>query len=67
MLHGLEAPADGSATLWWLGAFHASVLVSGGELPAAAAPARGLDPWCGTAARPAGGVVALGPIGLLMR
>lgn len=29
MLHGLEAPADGSAALWWLGAFTGSVLVSG--------------------------------------
>jgi len=31
MLHGLEAPADGSALLWWLGAFSGSVLVSGGS------------------------------------
>jgi urease accessory protein len=67
MLHGLEAPADGSAALWWLGAFSASVLVSGGSflllrrLPLA---------WTrGVALLLAlcGGVLALGPIGLLMR
>lgn len=32
MLHGLEAPADGSSLLWWLGAFSGSVLVSGGSV-----------------------------------
>jgi len=67
MLHGLEAPADGSAALWWLGAFAGSVLVSGGSflllrrLPLA---------WTrGVALLLAlcGGVAALGPIGLLMR
>ena len=30
MLHGQEAPADGSALLWWLGALLTSTLVSGG-------------------------------------
>jgi urease accessory protein len=67
MLHGLEAPADGSAALWWLGAFTGSVLVSGGSflllrrLPVA---------WTrGVALLLAlcGGVVALGPAGLLIR
>ena len=67
MLHGLEAPADGSAALWWLGAFTGSVLVSGGSflllrrLPVA---------WTrGVALLLAlcGGVVALGPVGLLIR
>ncbi len=67
MLHGLEAPADGSATLWWLGAFCASVLVSGGSflllrrLPVAWT--RGVALLLALA----GGVVALGPIGLLVR
>lgn len=67
MLHGLEAPADGSATLWWLGAFSASVLVSGASflllrrLPVAWT--RGVALLLALA----GGVVALGPIGLLMR
>jgi urease accessory protein len=31
LLHGPEAPADGSAALWWLGAALASCLVSGGS------------------------------------
>lgn len=67
MLHGLEAPADGSAALWWLGAFSASVLVSGGSflllrrLPLAWTRGVALLLALG------GGVVALGPIGLLMR
>jgi urease accessory protein len=67
MLHGLEAPADGSATLWWLGAFSASVLVSGGSflllrrLPLAWTRATALLlALCG-------GVAALGPAGLLIR
>ena len=29
MLHGLEAPVDGSAAQWWLGAGAGSMLVSG--------------------------------------
>jgi len=67
MLHGLEAPADGSAALWWLGAFTGSVLVSGGSflllrrLPVA---------WTRGAAlllALCGGVAALGPAGLLFR
>ena len=67
MLHGLEAPADGSAALWWLGAFTGSVLVSGGSflllrrLPVA---------WTRGAAlllALCGGVAALGPAGLLIR
>ena len=67
MLHGLEAPADGSALLWWLGAFSGSVLVSSGSFLALRrlplAWTRGvcvLLVLCG-------GVAALGPIGLLMR
>jgi urease accessory protein len=67
MLHGLEAPAGGSAALWWLGAFSGSVLVSVGSflllrrLPAA---------WTrGVAVLLAlgGGVAALGPAGQLIR
>ncbi len=67
MLHGLEAPADGSAALWWLGAFTGSVLVSGGSflllrrLPLA---------WTRGAAlllALCGGVAALAPAGLLIR
>ena len=67
MLHGLEAPAVGSAALWWLGAFTGSVLVSGGSflllrrLPLA---------WTRGAAlllALCGGVAALGSAGLLIR
>jgi urease accessory protein len=67
MLHGLEAPADGSAALWWLGAFAGSVLVSGvsylvlRRLPLAWT--RGLALLLALC----GGVAALGPVGLLMR
>ncbi|QPN60764.1 HupE/UreJ family protein [Synechococcus sp. CBW1002] len=46
------APADGSAALWWLGAFGASLLVNGGGFLLLA--------LCG-------GVIALEPIGLLVR
>ncbi|MFM7648223.1 MAG: hypothetical protein ACKO50_09170 [Cyanobium sp.] len=31
IVHGLEAPADGSAALWWPGAFSGSVLVRSGS------------------------------------
>ena len=67
LLHGLEAPAEGSAALWWFGALSASVLVSGGSflllqrLPVA---------WTrGVALLLAlcGGLAALGPAGLLIR
>jgi urease accessory protein len=65
MLHGLEAPADGAAALWWLGAFAGSALVSGGSflllrrLPLAWN--RGLALLLALS----GGVAALAPIGLL--
>jgi len=67
MLHGLEAPVDGFATLWWLGALCGSVLVSGGSLlllrllPVAWTHAAALLLALGS------GLVALGPIGLLLR
>ena len=66
MLHGLEAPVDGSAALWWLGALSGSVLVSGGSLlllrrlPVAWTHAAALLLALGS------GLVALGPIGLLL-
>jgi urease accessory protein len=67
MLHGLEAPADGSAALWRLGALTGSVLVSGGSvlllrrLPLAWT--RGLALLLALCR----GVAALGPIGPLVR
>jgi len=66
MLHGLEAPAGGSAALWWLGALSGSALVSGGSLlllrrlPVAWTHAAALLLALGS------GLVALGPIGLLL-
>jgi urease accessory protein len=67
MLHGLEAPADGSAALWWLGAFSGSVLVSGGSfLALRRLPLAWTRGVCLVLAL-CGGVAALGPIGLLMR
>jgi urease accessory protein len=67
MLHGQEAPGGTDAALWWLGAFAGSLLVSGGTfLLLRTLPAR-------SAARVAlllalfGGVLALGPMGLLAR
>jgi urease accessory protein len=67
MLHGLEAPADGSALLWWLGAFSGSVLVSGGSfLALRRLPLAWTRGVCVLLAL-CGGVSALGPIGLLMR
>ena len=65
MLHGLEAPAEGAAAIWWLGAFAGSALVSGGSflllrrLPLAWN--RGLALLLALS----GGVAALAPIGLL--
>jgi urease accessory protein len=67
MLHGLEAPADSSAALWWLGAFSGSVLVSGGSfLLLRRLPVAWTRGVCLLLAL-CGGVVALGPIGLLVR
>jgi urease accessory protein len=67
LLHSHEAPGDHTALAWWLGAFGASVLVSGGSfllmrrLPLV---------WTARLAlllAVLGGVLALGPIGLLVR
>jgi urease accessory protein len=67
MLHGLEAPADGSALLWWLGAFSGSVLVSGGSFLALRRLPLAWTRGLGVLLALCGGVAALGPIGLLMR
>ena len=67
MLHGLEAPADGSALLWWLGAFSGSVLVSGGSFLALRRLPLAWTRGLGVLLALCGGVSALGPIGLLMR
>jgi urease accessory protein len=67
MLHGLEAPAGGSALLWWLGAFSGSVLVSGGSFLALRRLPLAWTRGLGVLLALCGGVAALGPIGLLMR
>lgn len=67
MLHGQEAPFGAGAGLWWLGAFAGSLLVSGGTyLALRRLPA----PWTGRLALVlalVGGVLALGPLGHLVR
>jgi len=67
MLHGLEAPAGGSAALWWLGAFSGSVLVIGGSFLALRRLPLAWTRGLGVLLALCGGVAALGPIGLLMR
>ena len=67
MLHGQEAPAGLAAASWWLGAFGGSLLVSGGSyLLLRRLPAH----WTAKLALVLaliGGVLVLGPIGLLVR
>ncbi|MCT0224905.1 HupE/UreJ family protein [Synechococcus sp. CS-1328] len=67
MLHGLEAPADGSAALWWLGAFGASLLVSGGSFLLLRRLPLGLTQGLALLLALCGGVIALEPIGQLVR
>jgi urease accessory protein len=67
MLHGLEAPGDGSAVLWWLGAFASSVLVCGGSFLVLRRLPLAWTQGLALLLAVCGGVVALGPIGLLMR
>jgi urease accessory protein len=67
LLHGGEAPADGTALGWWLGACAASVLVSGGSFLV-----MGRLPQIWTARLALllavlGGALALAPLGLLAR
>jgi urease accessory protein len=67
MLHGGEAPADPTALGWWLGAFSASLLVSGGSFLAL----RRLAPvWTLRLAlllAVLGGALALAPLALVAR
>lgn len=67
MLHGQEAPSSAAASQWWLGAFSASLLACGGSFLVLR---RLPDDWAGRLALVLalfGGVMALGPIGLLAR
>ena len=66
LLHGQEAPADGSALLWWSGALISSVLVCGGayrvfrSLPVAFTKAGAVVFFA------VGGALALAPLALLV-
>lgn len=67
MLHGQEAPSGAAASLWWLGAFSGSLLVSGGTF---AVMRRLPTHWAADLAMVLalfGGLLVLGPVGLLMR
>ncbi len=67
MLHGQEAPSAPAAGLWWLGALGASLLIGGGSFVLwRRLPAR----WASQLALVLalfGGLLALGPIALLVR
>lgn len=66
LLHGLEAPAGGSGALWWLGAFLASALVSGGSFLALRRLPMGCTRGLALLLALCGGLAALGPIGALL-
>jgi urease accessory protein len=65
MLHGLEAPADAAAALWWLGAFAGSALVSGGSFMVLRRLPLAWNRGLALLLALSGGVAALAPIGLL--
>ena len=65
MLHGLEAPAEGAAALWWLGAFAGSALVSGGSFLLLRRLPLAWNWGLALLLALSGGVAALAPIGLL--
>jgi urease accessory protein len=65
MLHGLEAPAEGAAALWWLGAFAGSALVSGGSFMVLRRLPLAWNRGLALLLALSGGVAALAPIGLL--
>ena len=65
MLHGLEAPAEGAAALWWLGAFAGSALVSGGSFLVLRRLPLAWNRGLALLLALSGGVAALAPIGLL--
>ena len=67
MLHGLEAPADASALLWWRGAFIGSVLVSGGSFLALRRMPQAWTRALALLLALSGGVASLGALGLLAR
>ena len=67
MLHGLEAPSEGAALGWWLGALTASVLVSGGSFLALRRMSQTWTRALALLLALSGGVASLGALGLLAR
>lgn len=67
LLHGLEAPAEGAALGWWVGAFAASVLVSGGSFLALSRMPQAWTRSLALLLTLSGGVASLGALGLLAR
>jgi urease accessory protein len=65
MLHGLEAPAEGAAALWWLGAFAGSALMSSGSFMVLKRLPLAWNRGLALLLALSGGVAALAPIGLL--
>ncbi|MEB3334465.1 MAG: HupE/UreJ family protein [Cyanobacteriota bacterium] len=66
LLHGLEAPADGSTLFWWSGALLSSVLVCGGALKVFQALPSAVARAAAGAAVACGAVLALAPLALLV-
>ncbi len=67
LLHGGEAPADPSAFGWWLGAFAASLLVSGGSFLALRRLPPVWTPRLALLLAVLGGALAFAPMGLPIR
>jgi len=67
MLHGQEAPSSMAAGLWWLGAFSASLGLCGGSFLLLRRLPSPWTPWLALGLALFGGLLALGPIGLLAR
>lgn len=66
MLHGLEAPKDSSTLAWWGGALLSSVLVCGGTALVLRKLPLGWSKAAAVAFLAIGGLLAMGPIGLLL-
>ncbi len=67
LLHGGEAPADPTALGWWLGAFTASVLVSGGSFLALRRLPLVWTVRLALLLAVLGGALALAPLGVVVR
>jgi len=65
LLHGQEAAMGAATSLWWLGAFSASLLVSGGTFLLLHRLPRAWTRGVGTLLALGGGVTVLGAVGML--